>query len=545
MSSALSSLRTTTRQTLLAIAFLASPIAPAAASENIGQVKQPIIAGHPVDAATQKARGLVAIRSPAGSCSGTLINQFWVLTADHCITQDGKFAGPGLPPSAFTISAVWSAARPVPTRIERLGIGRSRDVALIFLGATDFGPAPTQELAQRAVTDDSTILKYGRGVSAYAKAGSPPVPSTSDGQYRQANMLVGDVGAGVYTVEMNGTGQQAAGGDSGGPDWVVAPGGRSIVWIAGVTSRCQAEYLDGMPQNWNWVVDLGDCTSAGIWDMRAEILEIVEPLSVGFCKDYAARAVAASQENSRLMCGGAGPRWSAAQTEHLNWCIGNRLNTDPANEESRARAETLQNCVASRCDTYAALAISAANENLSKNCGAGGERWTTDRSRHVDWCMKIRGDSAALNAETDARNAELQTCRQNLQLKRAAEKSPSVLIGAQPKLSGAAISAKNVPMLSPEIYCASYADKAVAAAQENMSLNCGGVGGRWTPDRQRHVDWCMGLNGDSTAPTAEAAARDSALAACKAAREAAPPEAPPVEEPAADPDAAAAANEPQ
>jgi hypothetical protein len=513
--------------------YLAAAIAPAHAQENVGRVQQPIIAGLPVGTATQQARGLVTVSAVTGTintptgpvplvgtCSGTLINRYWVLTADHCVAADGKRFGPDLAASAFTIGATWSVARPQPTQIVRVGRATGRDVALIFLGATDFGPAPVQELAQRAVTDESTILKYGQGISAYAQEGPPPVPAVSDGQYRQANMLVSDVDGDEYKVAMSGTGQQAVGGDSGGPDWVVAPGGRSLVWIAGVTSRCAAEYLDGMPENWNWVVEVGDeCTSAGIWELRREILEIVEPASAAFCKDYATRAVVASQENARLMCGGGGPRWSSVQTEHLGWCIGNRMNSDLANEESRARATTLQVCLASRCDSYAALATAATKENLSKNCGGGGGRWTTDPSRHVQWCLGIRGDSAALNAENDARNASLQVCRDNLRLRRAAQ-TPAPPVGVDPARSSGNAARKmgGVSAISPEAFCASYSDRAVASANENIALNCGGTGGRWTTDRARHVNWCMGLNGDRTVPQAEAAARAEVLSACRAAQ---------------------------
>jgi hypothetical protein len=202
----------------------------------------------------------------------------------------------------------------------------------------------------------------------------------------------------------------------------------------------------------------------------------------------------------------------------LNWCIGNRLNSDAANEESRARAESLQSCVATRCETYTALAIDAANENVAKKCGGGGPRWTTVAAEHSNWCLSgVRGDSAALNAETEARSAELQVCRDNLRLKRAA-KTPSPLIGVDPgRVSSSAMKTTGISAISPAAFCAAYADEAVASANENIALSCGGAGGRWTTDRNAHVNWCMGLNGDRSVPQAEGAARADALSACRAA----------------------------
>ena len=72
---------------------LVGPIAIAAETPEgpTGRVSQPIIAGELVSRAQQEELGLVTV---AGGCSATLLNHYWVLTADHCLTTNGTPGGP-------------------------------------------------------------------------------------------------------------------------------------------------------------------------------------------------------------------------------------------------------------------------------------------------------------------------------------------------------------------------------------------------------------------------------------------------------------------
>ena len=73
----------------------------------------------------------------------------------------------------------------------------------------------------------------------------------------------------------------------------------------------------------------------------------------------------------------------------------------------------LQGSAAQRlfCQTYADTAVVAANDNQAYNCGGTGPRWTTDRTAHLNWCVALNGDKGPPNAETEARNKLLVTCR--------------------------------------------------------------------------------------------------------------------------------------
>lgn len=79
--------------------------------------------------------------------------------------------------------------------------------------------------------------------------------------------------------------------------------------------------------------------------------------------------------------------------------------------------------------------------------------------------------------------------------------------------------AAKLPGVGQTAYCESYSAAAVSAAVENRNLGCGGEGGRWTSDYDRHFTWCMGQNGDRTVPDEEAAARSEALEACRSAKD--------------------------
>src|SRR5262249_55967459 len=102
-------------------------------------IRQPLIGGTSVLVPTQQALGLVTVGTGIG-CSGTLVNRFWVLTADHCVARGivGPPCGLSNAMADLPITAHWSIRRVIPTRLVRNWCGRGVDVALIFLGGGDF-----------------------------------------------------------------------------------------------------------------------------------------------------------------------------------------------------------------------------------------------------------------------------------------------------------------------------------------------------------------------------------------------------------------------
>ena len=111
---------------------------------RVCHVQQPIINGALVPIAVQRDLGLITV---GGGCSGTLLNRYWVITADHCVTSNGTINGPSAALTNLVITAAWTADTVVPTRLVRNWGGGGLDVSLIYLGAGDFGPVNIQLLS--------------------------------------------------------------------------------------------------------------------------------------------------------------------------------------------------------------------------------------------------------------------------------------------------------------------------------------------------------------------------------------------------------------
>ena len=128
-----------------------------------------------------------------------------------------------------------------------------------------------------------------------------------------------------------------------------------------------------------------------------------------FCEHYADAAVYDAQDAVSHHCGFSGPRWTTDKEAHRKWCLSLNGNQKPANDEQEARRTGTKNCVAG-CSEYAFEAESAAVEARSLGCGITGPRWSESDDDHYVWC--VQGNQGNAKAETAAREAELEKCRQ-------------------------------------------------------------------------------------------------------------------------------------
>ena len=268
------------------------------AEGRVCRVRQEIRAGVEVNADTQRQHGLVTVN---GGCSGTLLNQYWVLTARHCVTVDGRVASALLLPNQLQVTAAWAAPR--IARADRFHEFRinsdpssapDRDIILIYLGASNLGEVNSQPIYVTSVdrgggssrlsgllrTTD-TVTQYGIGFSTFASGtwGMPSAtPSGGSGIYRSAQFTPSNITDTHYDFVMNANNQSGHGGDSGGPSIFTLHGYGA--GIAGVQSTCRATgYLPGTPsnmQNWSWATGISLCTYVSTAPFLTEIYNAIK-----------------------------------------------------------------------------------------------------------------------------------------------------------------------------------------------------------------------------------------------------------------------------
>ena len=115
---------------------------------------------------------------------------------------------------------------------------------------------------------------------------------------------------------------------------------------------------------------------------------------------------------------------------------------------------------AEQCATYAERAIEQQDENLSQRCHLRGPRWDSSYRAHYRWCM----DSSSRRAkrETEARDADLLDCRDNVRERRRRDRA-----------------------------CDRYASTAMDILEQAKANDCRSSNRDWDTEYERVYEWCL------------------------------------------------------
>ncbi|WP_457101142.1 tachylectin-related carbohydrate-binding protein [Microbacterium sp. P5_E9] len=263
-------------------------------AENIGTVRQPLVAGVIVRDELIEDFGLLAYGDGSGSCSASLLRNDWVVSAAHCVeltdaagnmTPDPTRPGQNMlkPIASMTLTAGWDSAQ--TRQAVRVVTFRPYDIALVQLAAP-FTVHGSTTGYQRLVFQGGQfplfgdprgahLLVFGRGIYQFASGeGAAATPSLLDGKYRMGYARVNRNDGELYWYPSE-NGQMIAGGDSGGPSFAWVLGGYALV---GVHALTRANYVAGKPSTgWMWVTSTPEGADAPIMPVWKQMWQIMGP----------------------------------------------------------------------------------------------------------------------------------------------------------------------------------------------------------------------------------------------------------------------------